>query len=457
MNKYFTIITDNYKRILSIVISCFSFGFGSIYAQVPEFYGTSLRVLKVEPDKSTGLNNIYICYDVKGVEIRYKSKNPDNVKWYKYSNLGAAFEEEIHTISTDSEYSVLMNPEGDMGYIIEDSDSRYYFWLVNYVDKRLDIKSVEFSSVQDCDYTVLDVTGSFTPIQYFTINGQQKLLSRDIEVIYDSQVWNNQTKEFQHTEIIKNFENLTSELRLTPPSYCSTYFTIKGDRFLKEWNWEQIVESKVAEPVAVAVYAVATQQKNTEEVKSNQIKSDSDGLGGSAPADITFTAYTSQGVVHDEWQLSKNNDFENVEYRFSVKELDYTFMEEGTYYLRYIGSNNDGSCEATSEVFTVSIGTSELLCPNAFTPDDDGVNDEWKVSYRSILDFKCWIFDRAGHQLAVLTDPEQGWDGKYKGKTVRSGAYYYIIQAKGADGKEYKLNGDINIIRHKKITENSVE
>lgn len=40
-----------------------------------------------------------------------------------------------------------------------------------------------------------------------------------------------------------------------------------------------------------------------------------------------------------------------------------------------------------------------------------------------------------------------GWDGKYKGKLVKPGVYYYVIRAKGADGKIYKLSGDINIIR----------
>ena len=37
---------------------------------------------------------------------------------------------------------------------------------------------------------------------------------------------------------------------------------------------------------------------------------------------------------------------------------------------------------------------------------------------------------------------------------IAAGVYYYVIQAEGADGKEYKLNGDINIINYKE-TENS--
>ena len=48
--------------------------------------------------------------------------------------------------------------------------------------------------------------------------------------------------------------------------------------------------------------------------------------------------------------------------------------------------------------------------------------------------------------MATLTDPSQGWDGRYAGKEVPAGVYYYVINAEGADGKQYKLSGDINII-----------
>ncbi len=86
--------------------------------------------------------------------------------------------------------------------------------------------------------------------------------------------------------------------------------------------------------------------------------------------------------------------------------------------------------------------------PNAFSPNDDGVNDEWKVAYRSLLTFNCWIFDRQGHQICHLTSPDQGWDGKIGGKTVDSGVFYYVIEATGTDGKKYKKSGDINVVKY---------
>lgn len=111
------------------------------------------------------------------------------------------------------------------------------------------------------------------------------------------------------------------------------------------------------------------------------------------------------------------------------------------------------NCDYYSPVYEVSIGESDIKCPNAFSPGtSEGINDLWKVSYKSIIQFECHIFNRWGIQVAHLTDPSQGWDGKYKGKLVPSGVYYYVIKARGADGKDYNLRGDINIIGYKQNT-----
>lgn len=101
---------------------------------------------------------------------------------------------------------------------------------------------------------------------------------------------------------------------------------------------------------------------------------------------------------------------------------------------------------AGDDEYTEAPDTSMLKCPNAFSPRNaDGVNDEWRVSYKEIAEFRCHIFNRHGQQVATLTEPEQGWDGTYKGKKVAAGVYYYVIRAEGTDRKRYELSGDINL------------
>ena len=77
----------------------------------------------------------------------------------------------------------------------------------------------------------------------------------------------------------------------------------------------------------------------------------------------------------------------------------------------------------------------------------------WKVSYKSLVEFHCWIFNRWGNLVYEYTDPGGGWDGTYRGQLVDTGVYYYVISAKGSDGKvwdsEPVSRGSITTVRYK--------
>ncbi len=133
--------------------------------------------------------------------------------------------------------------------------------------------------------------------------------------------------------------------------------------------------------------------------------------------------------------------------RERTTDFNYTFTEAGTYYVRFEAADASGACSFFSDTYTVSIGESRLRCPNAFSPGaSEGVNDVWCVSYRSLTEFDCTIFNRWGVKIYHFDDPAGGWDGRYRGKLVPPGVYYYVIKARGADGVNYNLSGDINII-----------
>jgi len=440
------------KLAITLGLSIFSVHFVSGADLI--FDGGSLPALSYPADKNTGLEKIYVIYDTDGVAASYTAAGglSSNVKWYRFSNLGGGFAEEITDVSYDGATSKITKVDPDSGYIIEEGETRYCFWVVGYKDKRLALRGLAPSAEQDCDMTLLDVVGTGDAIHYYTINGQQRTLSRELHLAWQSLEWDGSAKLYRTVDRSQDFEYLSNPLVVRPAALATTSFTLTGDRFLEAWRWDESVESEVIAPHAVAVTTEAAQAdavQSEEDLGSNVLRTETDGLGGSAPATIDFYAYVSDAVIHHEWQMAEDQDFEQITYRFNQQDLNYTFSEEGVFYLRYVGSNEDGSCEAYGDVYTVSIGVSDLLCPNAFSPNGDGVNDEWKVAYRSLLEFKCWIFNRYGTELCYFEDPSLGWDGKYKGKSVPPGVYYYVIQAVGADGKKYKKSGDINIVRRK--------
>lgn len=418
------------------------------------FEGGSHKVIEVTPERKTGLEKVYVAYDAGELTEMRVSGAGSGLQISRFGNMGGGYAEPV-TFSWDGADAVVHNPRGNMGYIFTRDGRNTCIWLVNYADQPFDIRSLKAADTQDCDYTHIDIDGEGKAINIYTIDGRPEELSREIRVEYTTEEWNESDGVYDRVPTTKILADLPGVMTLTPPLYCSTSITVTGDRFMEEWGMAKSAVSATIMPNGLAAHTQAVQtnlpDEGEESDPSNIINGESSAeLGGSAPAVIKFTASVTEAVIHDEWQLSRDPEFQNTEYRFTEREVEYTFEEEGTYYMRYVGSNADGSCDVYSDVYTIGIGASDLRIPNAFSPNDDGVNDVWKVAYRSLLDFKCWIFDRYGNQIFHFTDPSKGWDGKYKGKTVKPGVYYYVIEAKGSDGTKYKKSGDINIVNYKK-------
>lgn len=97
---------------------------------------------------------------------------------------------------------------------------------------------------------------------------------------------------------------------------------------------------------------------------------------------------------------------------------------------------------------TVATNVADAACleiPNAFTPDGDGVNDNWNI--KTLTEFKnckVEIYNQWGSVLFSSTGYTTPWDGKYNNKPVEAGTYYYVIDlANGYD----KYNGSVTIIK----------
>lgn len=412
------------------------------------FGGVPTDPFAFKPDASTGLEYVYVIQDCQGVTISYPSSS--NVKWSHFGSNGAAYAEQIAVASSIP----LMNQDG--GYIAEVDGVSHYFWIVNYANHRLSLNSIVPSPTQaDCLRTDIDINGSGDRIIYYTINGRSEELSRELKLSYYTLEYDADNSTYRQSTVSRDIAYIRPIVSIDAP-LCDTRFILSGDRFLEYWKTPLTVESDVFNATAVAAETSAVQ--NRREVDNEQ-HADVTELGGSAPCEIDFSATVTDAAVFYEWQLARNAEFDPIDDRYQQTDLSYTFRDQGTTYVRFFAANADGNCDYIGSVYQVMIGESSLLCPNAFTPEaSPGINDEWKVSYKSIISFECHIFNRWGTEMFSFTDPSVGWDGKYNGKFVPAGTYFYVIKAKGADGREYKLSGDINIIGSKSINhQNPVE
>lgn len=446
-------------KYLFIVIAVLA----SLLAQAQvSFVGSTRDVYDLVPEKNTGLNHIFVLYNTQGVGMTYDATSADKVVWYGYGSQGGGYAEEISGIVTEGRKTTLPQVVPGKGYIIEEGTKRTYVWVINYADHYLRFNNISPLAPEDCNSTVINVDCKAEEIPYFTITGVRKVLSREIKLAYRTLVWDETATQWQQVDTTKVLPSVKSQI-VIPAPLCNTSFNISGDRFLKLWNEEVEMESDFYTTIAVDVRTTAIKQKrmdgtdddddDDDDGKNKNDGGDDEELGGSAPATVVFKAYCTDAVDHKEWQKALDEDFQSIEARFNDEEVEQTFTTTGTSYWRFVGTSIQGGCEVYGPTYTVHIGESELVCPNVFSPGStEGTGDIWRVKYKSLVEFHCTIFNTWGNKVFEFSDPEKGWDGKYHGKYVSTGVYYYVIQARGADDKVYKLSGDINILKYKKRT-----
>jgi|GEM_PF-3588755 len=99
-------------------------------------------------------------------------------------------------------------------------------------------------------------------------------------------------------------------------------------------------------------------------------------------------------------------------------------------------------CSRSGEI-TVSV-QARLFIPDAFTPNDDGVNDSWEIrGLDAYPGSAVEVYDRWG--MLVYRSAAEGafWDGRSRGERVPPGQYSYVIRL----GSVAPLRGSLLILR----------
>ena len=175
---------------------------------------------------------------------------------------------------------------------------------------------------------------------------------------------------------------------------------------------------------------------------------------GQAPLTVYFRANPSDMDDYTpsyEWHFRRTREGEGMQELFVRYEenTQYTFNESGSYSIVLKTRLEQDGIELDSVTITVSIAESKLEFPNAFSPNGDDINDVYKAKdgWRSIVKFNAIIINRWGQKLYEWNDPAGGWDGTHNGHPVKDGVYYVYVKAKGADGRDYNIRKDVNLLR----------
>lgn len=146
---------------------------------------------------------------------------------------------------------------------------------------------------------------------------------------------------------------------------------------------------------------------------------------------------SASGADRYEWSPRQWLDTFTVASPLATPEAPVTYTVTGT---------SEAGCTATA---TVRIDLIEdMLIPNAFSPNGDGINDEFRIvnlGYQHIKEFR--VFNRWGEQVFNTMDGAVGWNGNYKGQAAEPGIYPYYIRMAFRDGTQKVFKGDVTLIR----------
>ena len=418
-----------YKKLLGLIIlSFFIFHFSLSYASDIECVGVATQVVN-------GNDTTFVFKD----EIHLRS-NVGDINWYKSDGS-------LYASNTDEIYP-------DEG-CYRAAGCSFCVQLYQGID------DLGFTVETGCENTVLHVTGNIAS------------RAHTYSLSYNALAWN--TEEWADSAALQTGDLMPSIL--LPPLYGPTSIRLCYDADVRNAlgmdsacvEVEVPLDSIKAVKMELTSLATARGQEGEQSNERNRPTSQTliQGSEYSGPLEVAFYSNPTPAAQFYRWTIYKSTDIITTR---NDQDIRYTFSEPGAY--RVVCRVNNATCESDSMETAVQISESYLAVPNVFTPNGDGHNDEFRVSYRSLREFHCWVYNRWGKLVYEWTDPSKGWDGNINGRPAAPGAYYYVIRALGTDAAKnasyiglkavytkkklkadesvigiYQLSGDINLLR----------
>jgi len=151
--------------------------------------------------------------------------------------------------------------------------------------------------------------------------------------------------------------------------------------------------------------------------------------------DATLCQFIGENIT-----LTAPSGFAKYEWNGKAGSASFSTNKLGTVNLRV--TNNNG-CTAVQTI-NVTSRCSEIHVPNAFTPNNDGYNDSWKIEgLEGDPNIMVRVYNRQGEMIFKSIGYQNPWNGTYNGKKLPVGIYYYVINAKNS---AQTLSGSVTIV-----------
>ena len=147
----------------------------------------------------------------------------------------------------------------------------------------------------------------------------------------------------------------------------------------------------------------------------------------------------------DTIELSVNSDYTTYLWQDGSTNNSFLVSQVGTY---WVTVNYNDCIQSDTVRYYVCANDIKIWIPNSFTPNGDGLNDEFKIeTIAEFSKFQMSIYNRWGQLIFESKDAKNGWDGKFNGELVPIGVYTYNIEYMAKENKQAKrFSGRVTVV-----------
>jgi gliding motility-associated-like protein len=121
---------------------------------------------------------------------------------------------------------------------------------------------------------------------------------------------------------------------------------------------------------------------------------------------------------------------------------------DSNYYRVALTTTDAAGCSGYDTVTIHIYNGPTYYVPNAFSPNNDGVNDVFRPVPVGVANTEYFrIFNRYGQVVYETNRFRQGWDGTFKGQPQPLGAYVWLLKGIDRNGRKIELKGTVMLVR----------
>lgn len=126
---------------------------------------------------------------------------------------------------------------------------------------------------------------------------------------------------------------------------------------------------------------------------------------------------------------------------YSQRDFIHRFRDSGNYVIKQWIKSAEGCFDSTQKAIYISYAY-KLFIPNSFTPNQDGLNEEFKPVGLGLVEYDMWIYNRWGELVFRSEDTKQAWTGE----NALEGYYMYIIKARDFENRVHNYKGTVLLL-----------